>query len=99
VAGGLAAQFSLADPATPGGDKGFEGEADHADGVDMGELGDHERPRADVQADQAQRFPGRRGPDVAEQPVAGDQAAVLPAVQDVTQGGLCEHALDAGAAR
>jgi hypothetical protein len=38
------------------------------------------------------------GPQVAEEPVASDQAAVLPAVQHVAQGGLADQALDPGGA-
>ena len=68
------------------------------DGVDVGELGDDEGPGAHVQADQPQRLDGGGDPQVAEEAVAGDQAAVLPAVQHVAQGGLAEQALDPGGA-
>jgi hypothetical protein len=53
---GFLAQLPLAEPPAASGDGGFEGEADHADGVDVGELGDDKRPRAHVQADQPQRL-------------------------------------------
>jgi hypothetical protein len=98
MASRLAAQLPLADPAATRRNAGFEGEADHADSVDVGELRDDERPGAHVQADQAQRLGGRGGPHVAEQAVALDQPAVLPAVKDIAQGRLAQQALDAGAA-
>ena len=91
---GLAAQLPLRQPAATGGDAWLQGEADDADGVDVGELGDDEGPGAHVQADQPQRLGGGGDPQVAEQAVAGDQAAVLPAVQHIAQGRLAELALD-----
>jgi hypothetical protein len=75
---GFAAQLALTQPAATGRDAWLQREPDDADGVDVGELGDDEGPGAHVQADQPQRFDGRGDPLVAEQPVAGDQAAVLP---------------------
>ena len=95
---GLAAQLPLRQPAATGGDAWLQGQADDADGVDVGELGDDEGPGAHVQADQPQRLGGGGDPQVAEQAVAGDQAAVLPAVQHVAQGRLAELALDPGRA-
>jgi len=91
---GVAAQLPLTDPPPTLGNARFEGEADHADGVDVGELGDHERPGAHVQADQPQRLGRRRDPQMAEQPVPGDQAALLPAGKDLPQGLVAELAGD-----
>src|SRR5829696_2456444 len=70
---GLPAQLPLAEPAAPGGDAWLQGQADHADGVDVGELGDDEGPGAHVQADQPQGLSGGGDPQVAQQAVAGDQ--------------------------
>src|SRR5918993_1899573 len=83
---GLPAQLPLAQPAATLGDAWLQGEADDPDGVDVGELGDDEGPGADVQADQPQCLDGGGDPQVAQQAVTGDQAAVLPAVQHVAQG-------------
>jgi hypothetical protein len=66
--------------------------------MDVGELGDDEGPGADVQADQPQRLDGGGDPQEAQEAVAGDQAAVLPAVEDLPQGLVAELAGDAGRA-
>src|SRR5512132_2146409 len=92
---GLAAQLPLAQPATTGGDAWLQGQPDDADGLDVRELRNDEGPGADVQADQPQRLDRGRDPQVAQEPVALDQAAVLPAVQHVAQGRLGQLAFDA----
>jgi hypothetical protein len=94
----LLAKLPLADPPAALGDRGFEGQADHPHGVDVGELRNHERPGADVQADQAQRLAGGSDPQVAKQPVTLDQAALVPAGHDLAQGLLAELAGDLGRA-
>src|SRR5215207_4337309 len=87
---GLTAQLALAEPAATRWDAWLQGESDHPDGVDVGELGDDEGPAAHVQADQPQSLHGGRDPLVAEQPVSSDQAAVLPTAQDLAQGLLAQ---------
>src|SRR5512132_2514099 len=72
-------QLPLAEPAATGRDASLQGEPDDADGMDVGELGDDEGPGAHVQADQPQRLDSGRDPLVAEEAVAVDQTAVLPA--------------------
>jgi hypothetical protein len=93
---GLAAQLALRQPAATDRDAWLQGQAHDADGVDVGELRDHEGPGAHVQADQPQRLGRGRGPQVAQQPIAGDQTAVLPAVEHVAQGRLAKLAGDPG---
>ena len=92
---GLAAQLPLAEPAATGGDAWLQGQPHDADGVDVGELGNDEGPGAHVQADQPQGLDGGGDPQVAEEAVADDQAAVLPAVEHVAQGGLPQLAFNA----
>jgi len=93
---GLAAQLPLAEPAAPGGDAWLQGEADDADGMHVGELGDDEGPGPHLQADQPQRLGRGRDPQVAQEAVAVHQAAVLPAGQNVPQGRLAELAFNTG---
>ena len=96
---GFPAQLPLRQPAAPGGDAWLQGQPHDPDGVDVGELGDDEGPGAHVQADQPQRLGRGRDPQVPEEAVAVDQAAVLPAGQHIAQGRLAELALDARGAR
>jgi hypothetical protein len=68
---GLAAQLPLRQPAPTGGDAWLQGEAHDADGVDVGELGDDERPGAHVQADQPQGLGGGGDPQMHYRPLLG----------------------------
>jgi hypothetical protein len=97
---GLAAQLPLRQPTAAGGDAWLQSEPHDADRLDVRELRNDEGPGAHVQADQPQRLDRGGDPQVPEEAVALDQAAVLPTVKDLTKGLLAELAGDSrGAGR